>query len=189
MRILEIVLDEDEFLSDFGLRGMSKAHGKDPYKVSIGGQEFTVSYEPAESESSLFGGNSNWRGPVWFPLNYLFIESLRRFSSWSDEPIMVEFPTGSGEKVELGALADILGERLVNLFDEDASDGGRRPSMPDHPLYAPDGPWHDRLLFHEYFDGDTGRGLGASHQTGWTALAASIATNSSSPLRRRRKAQ
>lgn len=189
VRILEIVLDEDEFLSDFGLRAMSKAHGKDPYKVSIGGQEFTVSYEPAESESSLFGGNSNWRGPVWFPLNYLFIESLRRFSYWSDEPIMVEFPTGSGEKVELGALADILGERLVNLFDEDASDGGRRPSMPDHPLYAPDGPWHDRLLFHEYFDGDTGRGLGASHQTGWTALAASIATNSSSPLGRRRKAR
>ena len=184
VRLLEVVLDEDEFLSDFGLRGLSKAHGDDPYKLSLGGQEFSVSYEPGESESSLFGGNSNWRGPVWFPLNYLLIESLRRFSFWGDTPITIEFPRGSGEHIELAELADRLGERLVGLFE--ANDDGRRPSMPDHGFYRAGGEWHDRLLFHEYFHGDSGRGLGASHQTGWTALVASIATNSAVPRGRRR---
>lgn len=188
VRILEIVLDQDEFLSDFGLRGMSKAHGDEPYHLSLGGQNFSVRYEPGESESSLFGGNSNWRGPVWFPLNYLLIESLSRFSYWPDEPIEVEFPSGSGNKVELSELAAALAERLVSLFESDET-GGRRPSMPDHQLYAKGGPWHDRLLFHEYFHGDTGRGLGASHQTGWTALVASLATKSASPLGRRRRSR
>ena len=186
VRLLEKALDQDEFLSDFGLRGMSKAHGEEPYTLSLGGQNFSVHYEPGESESSLFGGNSNWRGPVWFPLNYLLIESLRRFSHWPDEPIMVEFPSGSGRRIDLASLADELGERLVKLFEVDPDDG-RRPSMPDHPLYAEGGAWHDRLLFHEYFHGDTGRGLGASHQTGWTALVASLATNSATPFGRRRR--
>lgn len=185
VRLLEVVLDEEEFLSDFGVRGLSKAHCDTPYEVSLGGQEFSVHYEPGESESSLFGGNSNWRGPVWFPLNYLLIESLRRFSFWATEPIMVEFPSGSGNHLDLNAVADELGERLVQLFTA-ADSSGSRPSMPDHELYKPGGPWHDRLLFHEYFDGDDGRGLGASHQTGWTALVASIATNSAVPLGRRR---
>lgn len=184
VRILEVVLDQDEFLSDYGLRGLSKAHGEEPYHLSLGGQEFSVSYEPAESESSLFGGNSNWRGPVWFPLNYLIIESLRRFSFWRDEPILVEFPRGSGERIDLNDLADELGERLVRLFEVD-DETGRRASMPKHELYQEGGPWHDRLLFHEYFHGDTGKGLGASHQTGWTALVASIATRSARPFGRR----
>ena len=184
VRLLDIALDQDEFLSDFGLRGMSKAHSEEPYHLHLGGQDFFVSYEPGESESSLFGGNSNWRGPVWFPLNYLLIESLRRYSHWPDEPIMVEFPRGSGKKIDLATLADRLGERLVGLFEEGKD--GTRASMPDHKLYGPGGEWHDRLLFHEYFHGDTGRGLGASHQTGWTALVASIATKSAYPLGRRR---
>ena len=156
--------------------------------MSLGGQNFSVHYEPGESESSLFGGNSNWRGPVWFPLNYLLIESVRRFCHWPDEPMMIEFPTGSGVKITLGELADELGDRLVKLFEANPEDGSR-PSMPDHPLYAEGGAWHDRLLFHEYFHGDTGRGLGASHQTGWTALVASLATNSAAPLGRRRRAR
>ncbi len=183
VRILEVALDTDEFLSDYGIRGLSKAHGETPFSVSLGGQEFSVHYEPGESESSLFGGNSNWRGPVWFPLNYLLIESLRRFSYWPDEPITVEFPTGSGNRLALNEVADQLGDRLVQLFIADESG---RPSMPKHDLYADGGEWHDRLLFHEYFHGDTGRGLGACHQTGWTALVASLVTNSASPLGRRR---
>ena len=185
LRLLEVVLDEDEFLSDFGIRGMSKAHCDTPFTVSLAGQDFSVHYEPGESESSLFGGNSNWRGPVWFPLNYLLIESLRRFCYWETEPFMVEFPTGSGNFISLKEVADRLGDRLTNLFIAD-DETGLRPSMPDHDLYKPDGPWYDRLLFHEYFHGDDGRGLGASHQTGWTALAASIASNSAVPMGRRR---
>ncbi len=187
VRLLEVVLDTDEFLSDFGLRGMSKAHGEEPYHLSLGGQQFSVSYEPGESESSLFGGNSNWRGPVWFPLNYILIESLRRFAHWPDEPITIEFPSGSGEFIGLAELADRLGERLISLFE--AGPGGVRPSMPDHELYRDGGEWHDRLLFHEYFHGDSGKGLGASHQTGWTALVASLATNSATPLGRRRSSR
>ncbi len=183
IRILEVVLDEDEFLSPHGLRGLSKAHADDPFRMHVDGQEFTVGYEPAESESSLFGGNSNWRGPVWFPLNYLLIESLRRFDYWASGSITAEFPSGSGTQVSIGEIADHLGERLVSLFDIDAD--GTRPAMPVHPFYREGGVWQDRLLFHEYFNGDDGSGLGASHQTGWTALVASLTTKSNRPLGRR----
>lgn len=185
-RLLQSVLDEEEFLSEHGLRGLSKQHLDQPYALAVDGQHFSVGYEPGESLSDLFGGNSNWRGPVWFPLNYLLIESLRRFDYWANGSLTVEFPKGSGKSVSLGEVADGLGERLVHLFEVDP-ETGVRPSMPAHPLYATGGPWHDRLLFHEYFHGDTGKGLGASHQTGWTALVASLTTNSAIPLGRRRK--
>ena len=183
VRILELILDEDEFLSPHGLRGLSKAHEETPYRLNVGGQEFSVGYEPAESESSLFGGNSNWRGPVWFPLNYLLIESLRRFDYWAGGSLTVEFPKGSGETITVGEVADMLGSCLVSLFEP--GQGGVRPSAPEHPMYGPEGSWHDRLLFHEYFHGDTGKGLGASHQTGWTALVAALTTKSANPLGRR----
>jgi len=183
-RLLQSVLDEDEFLSAYGLRGLSKRHLDEPYTLDVDGQHFSVGYEPGESPSDLFGGNSNWRGPVWFPLNYLLIESLRRFDYWASGELSVEFPKGSGERLSLGEVADLLGERLVRLFEVD-QETGLRPAMAEHELYAPGGAWSDRLLFHEYFDGDTGRGLGASHQTGWTALVASLATNSALPLGRR----
>ncbi len=187
VRILEFILDEDEFLSPHGLRGLSKAHEEEPYRLAVDGREFSIGYEPAESESSLFGGNSNWRGPVWFPLNYLLIESLRRYDYWSGGSITVEFPKGSGETLTIGQIADMLGSRLISLFEP--GDDGVRPSAPQHDLYGPDGPWHDRLLFHEYFHGDSGKGLGASHQTGWTALVAALATGSANPLGRRLRAR
>lgn len=187
VRILESILDEDEFLSDHGLRGLSKAHEDTPYNLSVDGRDFTVGYEPGESKSSLFGGNSNWRGPVWFPLNYLLIESLRRFDYWSGGSIMVEFPKGSGETLSIGGVADMLGARLISLFEP--GEDGLRPSAPDHEMYHPGGPWHDRLLFHEYFHGDSGKGLGASHQTGWTALVAALATRSANPLGRRSRSR
>jgi len=183
IRLLDVVLDEDEFLSPHGVRGLSKAHADEPFRMHVDGREFAVGYEPAESESPLFGGNSNWRGPVWFPLNYLLVESLRRFDYWAGGSITTEFPTGSGEQLSIGEIADQLGERLISLFATDAE--GNRPAMPEHPFYQAGGVWHDRLLFHEYFNGDDGSGLGASHQTGWTALVASLATRSSEPLGRR----
>ncbi len=183
VRLLQRVLDEDEFLSAHGIRGLSKSHLAEPWSFEIDGREFSVGYEPGESETSLFGGNSNWRGPVWMPLNYLLIESLRRFDFWAAGSIEVECPVGSGNHCALGDVATELGHRLVNLV---RMGEGRRPSMPDHPHYAADGPWADRVLFHEYFDGDTGRGLGAPHQTGWTALIATLATDEARPLGRRR---
>ncbi len=187
VRMLQTILDEDEFLSPHGLRGLSKAHENDPFSLKADGQVFEVGYEPGESESSLFGGNSNWRGPVWFPLNYLLIESLRRFDYWAGGKLTVEFPTGSGVEMTIGEVADHLANRLVSLFEVDES--GQRPAVPNNEMYAPGGPWHDRLLFHEYFHGDSGAGLGASHQTGWTALVASLATKSANPLGRRSQAR
>ncbi len=183
VRMLETILDEDEFLSPHGLRGLSKAHEKKPFTMNVGKREFAVGYEPGESNSALFGGNSNWRGPVWFPLNYLLIESLRRFDYWAGGTLTVEFPSGSGNEISVGEVAKLLGDRLVSLFEPDES--GERPSTPGHPFYGPDGPWRDRVLFHEYFHGDTGAGLGASHQTGWTGLVASLTTGSANPLGRR----
>ena len=181
--LLESILSEDDFLSDYGLRGLSKVHEEKPFSMEVDGQHFSVGYEPGESETSLFGGNSNWRGPVWFPLNYLLIESLRRFDFWAGGSLKVEFPKGSGVKLSVGQIADELSNRLLSLFE--AGEDGTRPSMPKHPNYAAGGPWHDRILFHEYFHGDTGRGLGASHQTGWTALASSLVLGRDAPLARR----
>lgn len=166
-RVLAVMLDPDEFLSPYGLRSLSAAHRDDPFELTIGDDVASVGYEPAESQTSLFGGNSNWRGPVWFPVNHLVIGALRRYALHVGDGFRVEYPTGSGELATLSTIADDLSDRLISLFRV-SSDG----SMPFADSRGPG--WGDRLHFHEYFDGDTGRGLGASHQTGWTALVADL---------------
>ena len=172
VRILATMLDETEFLSPYGLRALSRCHLDHPFTVELNGEAHTVRYEPAESTSGLFGGNSNWRGPVWFPVNHLVIEALRRYARFYGEDLVVEYPTGSGTKVTLGELADDLSRRLVRLFLDDGD--GRRPVFGDEELFQANPDWHDLLPFHEYFHGDTGRGLGASHQTGWTGLVVDL---------------
>jgi hypothetical protein len=167
MRILVRMLDPQEFLSPHGLRSLSAAHRDQPYTVTLGGTEFTVGYEPAESSTAVFGGNSNWRGPVWFPVNHLIIEGLRRYAEFFGDDLLVEYPTGSGEKRSLGAIADDLTRRLVDLFLLD--EHGHRPVHGNTELFRR-AQWRDLIPFHEYFHGDTGAGLGAAHQTGWTAL-------------------
>ncbi len=171
-RVLERVLDEGEFLSPYGVRALSRFHREQPYVLRLDGREFSVSYQPGESESGLFGGNSNWRGPVWFPVNYLIVESLRRFHHYYGAEFTVECPAGSGRRATLGEVADELSRRLVSLFLP-GEDGGR-PALAVHPKQLHDPHFRDHLLFWEYFHGDSGRGVGASHQTGWTALVAEL---------------
>ena len=171
-RLLDRMLDPEEFLSNNGLRALSRFHREHPFELRIGDFSATVDYEPAESTSGLFGGNSNWRGPVWFPVNYLLIESLRRFARYFGDDFIVEHPTGSGHQHTLADVADDLSLRLVSLFLEDAN--GRRPVHGTYEKFHTDSTWHDMLPFHEYFHGDTGAGLGASHQTGWTGLVANL---------------
>jgi hypothetical protein len=163
------VLDENELLSPHGVRSLSKRYAAEPYVLRLDGHEYQVRYTPAESDTALFGGNSNWRGPVWFPLNYLLIESLERYHHFYGDALQVECPTGSGTRMNLRAVARELTRRLGGLFLRDPA--GRRPCHGGDARYAEDPNWRDLVLFHEYFDGDTGRGVGASHQTGWTALA------------------
>ena len=170
-RVLAAMLDEDEFLSPFGLRSLSRYHREHPYVLTVSGGEARVDYEPAESASGLFGGNSNWRGPVWFPLNYLIVEALRQLHAGLGDGFTVELPTRSGRRAHLGQVADEIQRRLLSLFLRDAQ--GRRPFWGADARFQDDPAWRDHLLFHEYFHGDTGEGLGASHQTGWTALVAS----------------
>jgi hypothetical protein len=171
-RILRRVFAEDEFLSQFGMRALSKFHHEHPFELTVGGATFRVDYEPAESTSGIFGGNSNWRGPIWFPLNYLLIESLQKFHYYLGDDYTIEFPTGSGEFFTLWEIAQKLSHRLVELFRTNA-DGVRPFFRHDNPL-ARDPHWADHILFHEYFNGDTGEGLGAAHQTGWTSLVAKL---------------
>ena len=171
-RVLSRLLDESEFLSPHGLRALSAYHRDHPLQVTVEGASATVDYEPGDSRSGLFGGNSNWRGPIWFPLNYVLIRALRRFDASLGDSFMVELPTGSGVKATLSEVADELTRRLLSIFMED--DTGQRPVLGDVELFQTDPAWHDLLPFHEYFHGDTGSGLGASHQTGWTALAAAF---------------
>jgi hypothetical protein len=172
--LLRRLLDEKEFLSDFGARSISKAHETAPYRLECGGTLHEVPYTPGESLTGLFGGNSNWRGPVWMPLNYLFIESLRKFHRYYGDDFKVECPVGSGRLATLEEAAAELSTRLCRLFLKGAD--GQRPCLKSHPKLASD-PWfRDHLLFHEYFHGDTGRGLGANHQTGWTGLVAMLLT-------------
>jgi hypothetical protein len=166
--LLRRMLDEAEFLSDHGVRSLSKAHLDRPYSLNGFGDAFTVRYDPADSTSNMFGGNSNWRGPVWMPVNYLVVEALRRFHSYYGDDFLVEYPTGSGTFLTLNAIADALTDRLIALFAK--GEDGRRPALGDRPPIASAPGAEEALLFHEFFDGDTGRGLGASHQTGWTAL-------------------
>ncbi len=169
-RVLRYVLDENEFLSPHGVRSMSAVHKDHPFRLRIDGEEFTAEYEPAESKHRIFGGNSNWRGPIWFPLNYLLIEALERYHHVYGDTFQVECPVGSGKKMDLQQVAEFLRARLATLFLP--SEVGDRPCHGPSQSIAKDPHWKDLLLFHEYFDGDDGRGLGASHQTGWTALIA-----------------
>ncbi|HVA60803.1 MAG TPA: glucosidase [Mycobacteriales bacterium] len=171
-RLLARLFDESEFLSDHGLRALSAYHRDHPLLMVVEGLTATVDYEPAESRSGLFGGNSNWRGPVWFPLNYLLIRALRRFALYSADSATVELPTGSGRTVTLSVAAEDLTRRLIGIFCNDQA--GRRPVFGTTELFQSDADWHDLLPFHEYFHGDTGAGLGAAHQTGWTALVAAL---------------
>jgi len=165
-------LDEAEFLSPHGIRSLSRSHLDPPYGVSIGGAYRSLQYEPAESSVGVFGGNSNWRGPVWFPINYLLIESLERYHAFLGDGFRVEHPTGSGKERTLQEVADDLSRRLVGLFTKDSS--GRRPVFGDNAIFQEDPYWQDLLLFYEYFHGDNGTGVGASHQTGWTGLISEL---------------
>ena len=168
MRVLSRVLDETEFLSPHGIRSLSRWHLDHPYVLVEDGAEYSVRYTPGESDTYLFGGNSNWRGPVWFPINYLFIETLERYHHYYGDSLKVEFPSGSGHYMHLGEVAQELASRLSSIFLPDAA--GRRAVNGDDPRFAQSPNWRDLVLFYEYFHGETGRGMGASHQTGWTAL-------------------
>jgi hypothetical protein len=167
-RVLRYVLDEAEFLSPYGIRSVSLAHREHPFVFRFGADEFRVDYAPGEGTTGLFGGNSNWRGPIWFPMNYLLIEALERYDHFYGDGLTVECPVGSGTMLTLGQVARDLSARLARLFLADGR--GRRPCHGDDARYTSDPHWRDLVLFHEYFHGDTGRGLGASHQTGWTSL-------------------
>jgi hypothetical protein len=177
LRVLAYMLDEKEFFSPYGVRSMSRFHAEHPYVLKFFDQELRVDYEPAESTTGQFGGNSNWRGPVWFPINYLLVEALERYHHFYGDDLRVECPTGSGRLMNLAEVAHELGRRLTRLFLPDAH--GRRPCHGDDRRYAEDPHWRELVLFYEYFHGDNGKGLGAGHQTGWTALAARLLENGS----------
>ena len=174
-RVLGYLFDESEFLSPYGIRSVSRVHKDHPYVLRMDGAEYRVDYDPGESSSSLFGGNSNWRGPIWFPLNYLLIEALERYYYFFGESLLVEFPTGSGNRINLQQAANELSRRLTRIFLRDQH--GQRPFAGGDRRYDADPHWRDLVLFHEYFHGESGKGLGASHQTGWTALVIRLLEN------------
>jgi len=165
---LKYLLHPKEFLSDYGIRSLSQVHRDKPYIFQLDNHEYRVEYVPGESDSGLFGGNSNWRGPIWFPVNYIIIEALERYHHFYGDTLKVECPTGSGQWMNLAEVAREISARLVKLFLPDRN--GHRPCHGGVSKYAQDPHWRNLVLFHEYFHGDTGKGLGASHQTGWTAL-------------------
>jgi hypothetical protein len=171
-QVLRLMLDEEEFLSPYGVRSLSKYHQAHPYILKLNGAEHRVDYEPAESVTGLFGGNSNWRGPVWFPVNFLIIESLQKFHYFFGDDFQVECPTGSGQMMNLWAVGLELSRRLVRIFLRDEQ--GRRPVYGGTEKFQTDPHWRDLILFYEYFHGDNGAGIGASHQTGWTAIVAKL---------------
>ena len=171
-RVLRFMLDENEFLSPYGIRALSRVHLERPYVLGVNGHSYSVSYEPAESSTGLFGGNSNWRGPIWFPVNYLLIESLQKFHHYYGDGFTVEYPTGSGRFLTLADVSAELSRRLTRTFLRDAK--GRRPVHGNAEKFHSDPHWRDLVLFYEYFHGDDGSGVGASHQTGWTGLAAKL---------------
>jgi len=170
--VCSYLLDPGEFLSDYGIRAVSRFHKEHPYVIDVMGMEHRVDYEPAESSTGLFGGNSNWRGPVWFPVNYLIIESLQKFHHFLGDSFRVEFPARSGERSTLWEVAGELSRRLTRIFLRDES--GRRPVYGGAETFQTDPDWRDYVLFYEYFHGDLGAGIGASHQTGWTGLVAKL---------------
>ncbi|MEK7723608.1 MAG: glucosidase, partial [Acidobacteriota bacterium] len=171
-RVLKVMLDENEFLSPFGIRALSRYHKDHPYILNVNGNEHRVDYEPAESSSGLFGGNSNWRGPIWFPVNYLLIESLQKFHHFYGDDLKVECPSGSGNMMNLWEVSQELSQRLSHIFLKDRE--GKRPVYSDLEKFQSDENWSDYILFYEYFHGDNGSGVGASHQTGWTGLVAKL---------------
>jgi len=170
--LLRRMLDETEFLSEHGVRALSKVHQQHPFSLNCSGTTHEVAYWPGESQSGMFGGNSNWRGPVWMPMNYLIIESLQKFHYYYGDDFKIECPTGSGKFMTINDVANELSHRLAKLFLKGAD--GQRPVLKYHPKLATDPHFKDYILFHEYFHGDTGRGAGASHQTGWTGLVAKL---------------
>jgi len=169
-RVLATMLDEKEFLSPYGLRSISRYHAQHPYVFRVGGQEYGVSYLPAESDTGMFGGNSNWRGPIWMPVNLLIIRALVQYYTYYGNTLTVECPTGSGRHMNLYQVAEDLTGRLASIFQRDRQ--GRRPVYGGARKFQEDPHWRDYLLFYEYFHGDNGAGLGASHQTGWTGAVA-----------------
>jgi len=171
-RVLRRMLDESEFLSPYGVRSVSRYHAERPYVFELGGEQFTVEYLPAESNSGLFGGNSNWRGPVWFPVNYLIVEALQQFHHYYSDDFKVECPTGSGQFLTLNQIADELSRRLIGIFTRNSD--GRRAVFGGNETLQHDPHWRDYVPFYEYFHGDNGAGIGASHQTGWTGLVAKL---------------
>jgi hypothetical protein len=172
LRIFEKMFDENEFLSPHGVRAVSAYHREHPYELDVEGIRASIDYEPAESTTEMFGGNSNWRGPVWFPLNYLLVTALERYYRFFGDDRKVDYPSGSGEPHTLGEIASDLRERLISLFLRGPD--GRRPCFGGVERMQNDPAWRDNLLFNEYFHGDNGAGLGASHQTGWTGLVADM---------------
>jgi len=171
-RLFTKLFDESEFLSPHGLRAVSAYHRDHPYRIEVEGITATIDYEPAESTTAMFGGNSNWRGPIWFPLNYLMISALERYHQYFGPDFRVEYPTGSGHELTLDEIAADLQTRLISLFL--VGPDGRRPAFGGVEKLQSDPAWKDNLVFNEYFHGDNGAGLGASHQTGWTGLVADL---------------
>jgi hypothetical protein len=169
-RVLEKMLDENEFLGEFGIRSLSKYHEQHPFVMHVGGQEYRVSYLPAESDTGMFGGNSNWRGPIWMPVNGLIIRALLQYYLYYGDDFKVECPTGSGRMMTLYQVAEEITRRLAGIFLKDRD--GRRPVYGGTEKFQADPHWRDLVLFYEYFHGDNGAGLGASHQTGWTGIVA-----------------
>ena len=169
-RLLNRMLDETAFLSDFGVRSLSKFYEENPYVFEHAANRFSISYVPGDSATEVFGGNSNWRGPIWMPVNFLLIESLQRFHSYYGDDFKIECPVGSGTMLHLGEVAAELSRRLCRIFLRGKD--GHRPVFGDSPIQQEDPQFRDNLLFYEFFHGDTGLGLGASHQTGWTGLIA-----------------
>jgi len=171
-RLLSKVFDESEFLSPHGLRALSAYHREHPYVIDVEGVQASIDYEPAESTTSMFGGNSNWRGPIWFPLNYLMVTVLERYHRFYGDDFTIEYPTGSGRRLTLDKVAADLSDRLISIFTDDAD--GRRACFGGTELMQRDPAWHDNLIFSEYFHGDNGAAIGAFHQTGWTGVIADL---------------
>jgi hypothetical protein len=171
-RVLKIMLDENEFFSQYGIRAVSRFHKENPYVLNVKGSEHRVDYEPAESSTGLFGGNSNWRGPIWFPVNFLLIESLQKFHYYLGDDFKVECPTGSGQMMTLWEVASEISRRLTRIFLPNGN--GHRPVFGGTEKFQNDPRWNQLIPFHEYFHGDNGAGIGASHQTGWTGLVAKL---------------
>jgi hypothetical protein len=169
-RVLTRMFDPGEFLSDYGIRAISRHYQDQPFELRVQDHVLTVRYEPAESSTGMFGGNSNWRGPIWFPMNLLLIQGLRNLHQYYGDDFLVEYPTGSGQQLSLDRIADDLSHRLISIFLQGPD--GRRPVYGGTEVMQTDPNWRDHLLFYEYFHGDNGAGIGASHQTGWTAIVA-----------------